>query len=159
LERFLSAHPVGRGDQGEGKPTSICGGRHLGANVGERKQPARTVRGPHVSMPDDVRGLDFVPANQLGHQAMHGVELPVRRRSLIKVADQHDSNSVLVIVLDPGMGSRDLSPPAERGFDFPVVHAAAVADHEVITNSLPGTSVAILVLQVGIMNRFHAARC
>ena len=81
------------------------------------------------------------------------------RISVFKVAYQADANPHLVVfrVTSPGMRPVHLLVPAEGGFDVAISHSLTIADDEVVPNSEPGFAALILVLQVGLMNRFDTA--
>ena len=69
-----------------------------------------------------------------------------------------DANLVVIAIRTAGMGSLDLGPPAERGLDGSVGHAAAVADHKVVANPQPGFAVLVFLLLMSGVNAVDAAR-
>lgn len=66
------------------------------------------------------------------------------------MADQRDSDSVLVVILLAGVGTLQLVAPPKCWFDVPVRHTLSVADHEVVPDSQPRFSTGCSLKMVGM---------
>lgn len=96
----------------------------------------------------DVRGVDVGPRTEELRELSEGGHLPRRRRVVLEVSDQTDTDPVRVeiIALAPdaeiapagtlAVGARDLTFPAGADVDPAVLGIHAVADHEVIAETV-----------------------
>lgn len=97
-------------------------------------------------MPDHVALGNLVTFHEQTNELAKGGELLLARSFALKVSDKANPDAALVVFLDPGMGAMDsfiLEQPALSHFDLPSFRLRAVADDEVIAETVaPLTGVA-----------------
>ena len=69
----------------------------------------------------------------------------------VEIPDQADADAVLIVVAVGGLavGAVLLPGPAEPDLDLPIGGVAAVADHEVVAESLPAPSLVPFIEPLG----------
>jgi len=118
------------------------------------KEFSGAFRRPDIFVSDDVRTCNPVVLRQRAYQAFDRQELLLSGPLFLKITDQNDADSLLVVFRIGSTGVRpvELFPPPKRRFDLPVRHSLAVADHKVISDPQPGMTGTILPLQMGLVD-------
>ena len=109
------------------------------AEPGIRESVAGTIGRPlgwiHFTMraDDGVMRIDFSAAfPQIIDQLFAGLQLTARRLTAIEIADQTNAERDVVQIVAVHVSAVDLAPPAIAHFDLAVAGRGAVADHEMI---------------------------